>query len=243
MQNKKILNLIDLTSLNENDTEETTAALCEKAVTQFGSVAAVCVYPKFVKQAVQLLKESSVKIATVVNFPQGNDPLDVVINTIQQSIQDGAQEIDVVFPYTRFLGGETEFASDYIKQCKKTCGKKVLLKVILESGAFSDSQMLANASHVALLAGADFLKTSSGKISVGATLQAAKTMLIAIKEMSPQLNRPLGFKVSGGVRTIDQSNQYIALSGEIMGAGWVTPQTFRIGASQLLDAVIKELAE
>lgn len=238
-QAKKMLTLIDFTSLNENDTEETISVLCQKAVTPLGSVAAVCVYPKFVKQAAQALQGTSVKIATVANFPQGNDPLDDVLATIQQAIQEGAQEIDVVFPYKQYLAGETNDAIDYIKQCKKMCGEKVLLKVILESGAFDDLSILANASRDVLLAGADFLKTSTGKISIGATLPAAKTMLMVIKEMASQLNRPIGFKVSGGVRTVEQANHYIALADEIMGNNWVNPRAFRIGASQLLDSIIK----
>lgn len=236
-----MLTLMDLTSLNESDTEASIAALCQKAATPFGHVAAVCVFPPFVKQVAAALNGSAVKVATVANFPRGTGAIDDVISSISKSIRDGAQEIDVVFPYERYLAGDVEYSVDFIKKCKAACGERILLKVILETGAFPDTQMIAAASRDVLLAGADFLKTSTGKMATGATPQAATAMLMAIKEMSAELNRVVGFKVSGGVRTISQASEYIDIATQIMGPDWVTSRTFRLGASQLLDVVLQAL--
>ncbi|HSW70261.1 MAG TPA: deoxyribose-phosphate aldolase [Gammaproteobacteria bacterium] len=224
-----MLELIDLTSLNDTDNTETIAALCEQAVTPNGQAAAVCVYPQFISEAKKILAGSSVRIATVVNFPQGNDVLENVLAAIRQAISDGADEIDVVFPYQDYLHGEKQKACDFIRACKAACGEKILLKVIIETGALADSLVIAEVSYDVCHAGADFLKTSTGKISVGATPEAARTLLTVIKKIP----RTIGFKVSGGVRTVEQARQYIQLAEEIMGPGWVTPAHFRIGASQL----------
>lgn len=226
-----ILSLIDLTSLNETDNAATTAALCKKALTDHGHVAAVCLYPSWVKQAKSLLANTPIKIATVANFPQGTDPLQQVLDVIQQAIQAGADEIDVVFPYPDYLAGNQTTAFDFIRACKNLCGKTILLKVILETGALTDLTRIAHISDMLCLPGyADFLKTSTGKIAIGATLPAARAILTSIQKAS----RPVGLKVSGGVRTIDQAMQYISLATEIMGSDWVNPRHFRIGASQLV---------
>ncbi|MHB1947972.1 MAG: deoxyribose-phosphate aldolase [Gammaproteobacteria bacterium] len=236
---QKLLTLMDLTSLNETDTSQTIAILCQKAVAQDQHVAAVCVYPAFVKQAAESLVGSGVKIATVANFPYGNDPLDIVIASIQQSIGLGAREIDLVFPYTQYLAREVEPVREFIQKSKEACGPNVLLKVILETGALNDPQVIADASRDVILAGADFLKTSTGKYAIGATLPAATVMIMTIKEMTHELNRSIGFKVAGGIRTIEQASQYIVLANQMMGPDWVVPETFRIGASQLLDEILK----
>jgi len=230
--NKKLFSLIDLTSLNESDTDESITALCQKAVSPLGQVAAVCVFPRFVKLAKSLLP-ASVRIATVANFPSGNESLETVLDTITQALQDGADEIDVVLPYQRYLNGEHADALAQVAACKKACGDK-LLKVILETGAFPDAQTIFQASKAALLAGADFVKTSTGKIATGATPEAARAMVMAIKEGSSQVNRVLGFKASGGVRTREQALIYYQLASELMNEAWISPQTFRIGASQLV---------
>lgn len=231
---QKIFSLIDLTSLNDADTEETITALCEKAVSTLGHVAAVCVYSQFVPQAKQLLANTSVKIATVANFPSGEDPLENVLLSIKQSMDAGADEIDVVLPYQAYLRGDEAFAIDFIKECKTICNDK-LLKVILETGAFGNPEIIFQVSKDCLLAGADFIKTSTGKISIGATLPAAKAMLSAIQELTPKVDRVLGFKVSGGIRTLEKALQYYQLAADMMGERWISPETFRIGASQLVD--------
>jgi len=242
----KILSLIDLTSLNEIDTDASIANLCQKAQTPFGSVAAVCVYPQFVETAKKALFNTSIKIATVANFPQGNDPIDKATTSITQSIEHGADEIDLVFPFKQYLAGEIDTTIHFIQTCKAICGEKIILKVILETGMFEDTLKLAEASRDALLGGADFLKTSTGKIEIGATPESATTLLMAIKQMLSeplykQHPRPLGFKVSGGVRTIEQAEEYISLTNQILGPEWINPRTFRLGASQLLDKIVEKL--
>ncbi len=229
----QMLELIDLTSLNESDTAETIDVLCKKAVIGKHHVAAVCVYPAFVKQAKNRLEDQAIRIATVVNFPHGTDSLENVLTSIHQAVSNGADEIDVVFPYPNYLRGEKEGSYDFIRACKAACGEKILLKVILETGALLDPSIIEEVSYEVCHAGADFLKTSTGKIAVGATLPAAQAMLNIIKKIP----RSIGFKVSGGVRTIEDAAQYVQLAEDIMGPDWVTPAHFRIGASQLVDVI------
>lgn len=232
---QKIFPLLDLTSLNETDDIASIALLCNKAVRPDAHVAAICVFSQFVKQGVKALQNTPVKVATVANFPQGTHTVAAVTAAIQESIQNGAQEIDVVFPYRSYLAGERKAVQEFIRACKKACGETILLKVILETGALQDLKIIAEASQDMLLAGADFLKTSTGKITVGATLGTADVMLHTIKTLSVELQRPLGLKVSGGIRTEQVAMQYIKLAEAHMGAEWVNPRHFRIGASRLFD--------
>ena len=234
----QLYSLIDLTSLNETDNAEVISALCKKAILPKTHVAAVCVYPQFVEQAKKILSSAPVKIATVANFPHGTSSLENVVTEIKASIQNGADEIDVVFPYPLYFQGQKEQAYDFIRACKAACGEKILLKVILETGALEDPAIIAEVSYNVCHAGADLLKTSTGKIAVGATLPAAEAMLQVIKKIP----RSIGFKVSGGVRTIEQAMEYIDLAAQIMGEKWVDSQHVRIGASQLVDSIAASLA-
>lgn len=229
-QQKKIFSLLDLTSLNDTDNAATIAALCHKAHGPLGRVAAVCVYPAFVSDAVAQLVETSIKVATVANFPHGADAKDVIQTSIMQSLKNGASEIDVVFPYRRYLQGDKEGALDVVAACRGFVGENALLKVILETGVIDNLSTIEEISYHVIAAGADFLKTSTGKVSVGATLEAASVMLYAIKESGANV----GFKASGGVRTVEQAMMYIRLAEDIMGVGWVMPEHFRIGASGLI---------
>lgn len=234
----RVISLVDYTSLNDDDTNDSIAKFLAKAVTPLGHVAAVCVYPKFVRLVAAEKTEPAIKIATVVNFPSGTGLLEESLIEINDALQDGAEEIDVVFPYQRFLHGDVDRAHTFVEGCKAACGEKVKLKVILETGALQDLSIIADASRVVLEAGADFIKTSTGKISTGATLEAAATMLLVIKELTAKLKRPLGFKASGGIRDLAQATQYIGLADSILGKDKVTPATFRIGASKLLDELV-----
>jgi deoxyribose-phosphate aldolase len=237
----QVLSLIDLTSLGDHDTEASVKELMDKASLPVGHVAAVCVYPQFLSCATTSLSGTSVKIATVANFPLGMSSIDEVIYTIRQAIQMGAQEIDVVFPYGRYLAGDKLGALEFIRLCKGACGNDVLLKVILETSAYPHLQIVADVAQDAILAGADFLKTSTGKMAIGATLEAAAVMLQVIKEMRHSVKRNLGFKAAGGIRTLEQAASYIALANHILGPDWVKPSTFRLGASQLMDVVTSTL--
>ncbi len=235
---RRLYSLIDLTSLNEKDSETDISLLCTKARSALGHVAALCVYPQFVPMVASSFSGTPVKTATVVNFPEGSSSLEAVLAEISESLQAGAQEIDVVFPYDRYLAGEQQYAHQFVSICKAACGDDVTLKVILETGALIDSAIIADASYTALAAGADFIKTSTGKITEGATLEAAATMLLVIKHTEPQVKHRLGFKAAGGIRTIEQAAQYVELADRIMGKDWVTPATFRIGASKLVDEIL-----
>lgn len=235
---QRIFRLLDLTSLNDSDTEASVATFLQKALSSYGHVAAVCVHPRFVRLIADQFSGSKVKTATVANFPEGAKSLETVLIEIGRALEDGAQEIDVVFPYHRYLAGERQYAQTFVAECKAACGHDVKLKVILETGALMDPAIIADAAYDAIAAGADFLKTSTGKISEGATLEAAATLLLVIRHASTQISRPIGFKVSGGIRSIDQAALYIELADKIMGHDWVTPETFRIGASKLVDELL-----
>ena len=237
---RRLYSLVDLTSLNEKDSEMDISLLCSKAQSALGHVAALCIYPQFVSMVAADFSGTPVKTATVVNFPEGSASLESVLAEISESLQAGAQEIDVVFPYNRYLAGEQQYAHQFVSICKAACGDDVTLKVILETGALIDAAIIADASYTALAAGADFIKTSTGKILEGATLEAAATMLLVIKHTEPQVKHRLGFKAAGGIRTIAQAAQYVELADRIMGKDWVTPATFRIGASKLIDEILSK---
>lgn len=238
---RRITSLIDYTRLKENDTEADMAIFFSHAETDFGNVAAVCVYPQYIRFAHSMFATKSIKVASVANFPNGNTSLEKVLIEINGALEDGAQEIDVVFPYQRYLSGEQSYADDFVAACKAACDAKAILKVILETGAFKDNNMIAHASRDVLLAGADFIKTSTGKIPTGASLEAATIMLTVIKDLQGRLDRRLGLKISGGIKTIGQAITYVKLADEIFGSPQeVNATNFRIGASQLLEDIHKQ---
>ena len=235
---RRLFSLIDLTSLNDTDTESSIATFCEKARGPLGYVAGVCVYPRFLRLVATQFANSPIQAVTVVNFPEGSSSLDDVMIEIGRALEDGAQEIDVVFPYLRYLSGEQKYAHTFVEACKAACGDTVLLKVILETGVLKDPSIIADAAFDALTSGADFVKTSTGKIPEGATLEAAAVMLMVIQHLQPKLNRPLGCKVSGGIQHIQQAAQYVELADRILGRTAIMPDTFRIGASKLVDELV-----
>lgn len=237
---QRIVSLMDLTSLNESDTEASIAAFCEKAQTPFGPVAGVCVYPKFVRLVASQFAGTSINAVTVANFPEGSNPLESVLIEINGALEDGAQEIDVVFPYHRYLAGEQQYVQTFVSTCRLACGDELKLKMILETGILSDPTLIADACYDVLTAGADFVKTSTGQKSSGVTLEAAAAMLLVIRHLTPQLKRPVGVKVSGGIKEWQQAAQYLELADQILGRTAVSPATFRIGSSTLLDNMLKD---
>jgi deoxyribose-phosphate aldolase len=230
---RRALPLVDLTSLNDDDTPERIAALCEQAVTPAGNVAAVCVYAPFVKQCVEALGGTGVRVATVANFPAGGLDVDATRSEIERELADGADEIDVVLPYAAYRDGDRDGALELVRAARAATGDATL-KVILETGRLED--VVGAASDDVLQAGADFLKTSTGKLKPGATLDAARPMLEAIAAAGRG-----GFKASGGVRTAEDAAGYLDLADALLGPDWVTPQTFRFGASSLLDDLLAAL--
>lgn len=232
---QRIYSLVDLTSLNETDTEVSIIEFFKKATSPLGHVAAICVYPQFVRLAATQFSGTPIKVATVANFPEGNSSSEKILAEINQALTNGAQEIDIVFPYERYLAGEHQSARTLVSACKVACGLGVTLKVILETGALIEPVMIADACYDVIIAGADFVKTSTGKISQGATLEATTVMLLVVKHLRTQLKREIGVKISGGIREVQQAAQYIQLAEQIMGHDWVNPSSFRIGASKLVD--------
>lgn len=231
---EQVIALLDLTSLNETDTPEIIENLCLRAQTLKGNVAAVCIYPQFVALAKKLLSDTDIKICTVANFPHGNDDLANVLPAIKQSIEQGAQEIDVVIPYQTLLAGDN-IVETFVRNCKEQCGSKITLKVILETGMLQSAEMISVASRAAILGGADFIKTSTGKVAVNATLAAFNLMLSAIKDS----NRKVGIKPAGGIRTKQQACEYLSACEEVLGSEWLSPTYLRIGASSLLDELLE----
>lgn len=236
---KRALGLVDLTNLNDDCTAADITALTGRTVTRHGSVAAVCVWPRFVAQAVKELSGTDVKVATVVNFPAGGEDTVAVVAETCQAMADGADEIDLVMPYKAFAEGRKGFAEEQIICVKAAVRAPATLKVILETGEIKDPLLIHAASNVAIAAGADFIKTSTGKVAVNATLEAAEIMLTAIEEVRREdAERVIGFKPAGGIKTTEDAAAYLALADKIMGHNWVAASTFRFGASSLLDALL-----
>lgn len=233
---KTILSLIDLTTLNPNDTDEIITNLCHKAITPFGNVAAVCINPEFVKLAATLLKDTDVDIATVVNFPVPDLEIAQVEEMTKKALADGATEIDLVMPRKEFLLGDEKEAKAMITAIRRLC-QKAKLKVILESGSLENKENIYQAALLAINCGADFVKTSTGKIGIGATIEAADAMLHAILDSK----KAVGFKASGGIRSTLQALEYINLARSILGESFITKKTFRFGASSLLSDVLSHL--
>ncbi|ALM53213.1 deoxyribose-phosphate aldolase [Halomonas huangheensis] len=237
---RQALALMDLTSLNDNDTDAVIEALCQRAKTPAGSPAAICIYPQFVVTAHRALVahqlNGKIKIATVTNFPAGNDDPMAAARESREAVASGADEVDVVFPWRALLAGDENVGRDLVEMCRAACGDR-LLKVIIESGELKDPALIRRASELAIAGGADFIKTSTGKVPVNATPEAARIMLEVIRDSG----RPVGFKAAGGVRTAEDAAIYLDLANEIMGANWVSPKTFRFGASGLLDNLLMTL--
>ena len=232
---RRTLPLLDLTDLSDACTTAAVEELCEKA--RASGVAAVCVWPRFVADSVRGLRGSGVRVATVVNFPEGREDIERMVADTRATLADGADEIDLVLPYRALIRGEAESARAMVAAVREACSGR-LLKVILETGELDDTALIAQASRLSLDAGADFIKTSTGKTPVSATLPAAETMLAALRAHGA---RPAGLKVSGGLRRIEDAGAYLALADRVMGPDWVSPSTFRIGASALHAELVRAL--
>lgn len=237
------IRLLDLTSLNDDDSVLTIENLCAQASTPAGPVAAVCVFPRFVDTAVRALNGPAIRVATVVSFPHGKDDAHTITNMTLDAINAGAGEIDIVMNYEALMQGDDATVRGALKACRKACTGHVKMKVILESSLYSSEDVLARACRVALEEGADFLKTSTGKVQTGATLEDAVVILRTIRQFCIQTDNyhKIGFKASGGIRTTQQAAQYMELARLIMGDKWICPETFRFGASSLKDDLLKTL--
>ena len=235
---QQALRCLDLTSLNDNDTEASVKTLAGRAVTDFGSVAALCVWPRFLKTARQACRDPRVKLAAVANFPSGRASAAVVAREVEAIVAEGADEVDVVLPYEALIAGDHAGAASVISAARRASGAGITLKVILESGELQKPDLIALAAGLALDEGADFLKTSTGKSKVSATLDAARILLETLRDR----RSAAGFKASGGIRDGQSAQAYLDLAAEILGEDWISPLHFRFGASGLLDDLIRELS-
>src|SRR6187399_3522599 len=239
--------MMDLTTLEGQDTPGKVAALCSKAMRPdpvdltVPSVAAVCVYPNLVATAKERLVGSDVKVASVATaFPSGQSPTEIKVAETRAVVELGADEVDMVIDRGAFLSGRYTKVFDEIVRVKEACGE-AHLKVILETGELGTYDNVRRASLIAIAAGADFIKTSTGKISPAATLPVALVMLEAIRDVHDETGRVVGFKPAGGVRSAKQAIQHLVLVHETLGPGWLTPDLFRFGASSLLNDVLLQL--
>jgi deoxyribose-phosphate aldolase len=237
---------MDLTTLEGKDSEGRIRSLCAKAVRpaphlpDVPSVAAVCVYPNLVATAKACLHGTGVKVASVATaFPSGLSSLDVKLADAEAAIAAGADEIDMVIDRGAFLSGRERSVFDQIAAVKRVC-KGRHLKVILETGELGSYDTVRRASDLALEAGADVIKTSTGKVAVNATFAVAVTMCEAIRDYNRRTGRRAGLKVAGGVRTTKQALTYLVIVKETLGERWLTPDLFRIGASSLLDDLLMQ---
>jgi deoxyribose-phosphate aldolase len=240
---------MDLTTLEGADTPGKVAALCSKAVRpqpadpSIPGVAAVCVYPSLVAGAVGHLRDTPVRVASVATaFPSGQSFLDVKLAETREAVASGAHEVDMVIDRGAFLSGRYQQAYDEIVAVREASGS-AHLKVILETGELGSYDNVRRASILAMAAGADFVKTSTGKIQPAATLPVSLVMMESIRDFHRETGRAVGFKAAGGIRTSKLAIAYLVLLWETLGAEWMTPDRFRLGASSLLNDVLMQIVK
>lgn len=233
------LSCIDLTSLEGKDTDERIRELCKKAVSS--GVAAVCIYPSLIRPAKEVLNDTSIKIASVAGgFPSAQLPLKLRLQEVSYALNEGADEIDMVISRREFLQGNYSFTREEVAAVKELCGN-VTLKVILETGELESIENIALASRLAIEGGADFIKTSTGKISQNATLEHVFVMLHEIQNHYRQTGKIVGIKPSGGITDGGTAVQYLRLVQQVLGKEWIKPSLFRLGASRLVDNIVKQV--
>ena len=244
-----VLSCIDLTTLEGSDNAQKIEEVCRTA-RQFKNngpdvpnVAAVCFYPPFAAQAKSLLKGSGIQVACVAGaFPSGQSPLELRVAEVEYAVAQGADEIDMVISRGEYLSGNFTFVHEEVTAIKKACGA-AHLKVILETGELPTLAMVRHASDLAINAGADFIKTSTGKIAQAATLEAFYVMLLAIKDHYERTGQMVGIKPAGGIRKADEALNYLLVLEKVLGNKWMNNSWFRIGASSLAKDVMNEIAK
>lgn len=246
---KLVLSMMDLTTLEGKDTPGKVAYLCRKAIQplepcyKVPSVAAVCVYPNLVRAAKLFLGNSGVHVAAVATaFPSGQMPLPVKLEDTRMAKEEGADEIDMVIDRGAFLAGDYNKVFDEIAATKEVCGK-THLKVILETGELEPYDNVRLASQIAMRAGGDFIKTSTGKVTPAATIPVTLVMLEAIRDYFYDTGIRIGMKPAGGIRTAKESLAYLVMVKETLGDDWLTPDLFRFGASTLANDVLMQIVK
>ncbi|MBA2586124.1 MAG: deoxyribose-phosphate aldolase [Chthoniobacterales bacterium] len=246
---KLAISMMDLTTLEGKDTPGKIAFVCRKAMQplepryEVPPCAAVCVYPNLVRVAKKFLGDSGVKVASVATaFPTGLMPLRLKLQEVKSAAHDGADEIDMVIDRGMFLAGQHDRVADEIAATKKACGA-AHLKVILETGELQTYDNVRRASDLAMRAGADFIKTSTGKISPAATMPVTLVMLEAIRDYFYETGVRIGMKPAGGIRSAKQALAYLVMVKETLGDDWLTPDLFRFGASTLVNDVLRQIVK
>ena len=235
----RTLGLLDLTSLGDDDGPSTVDRLCADAATPHGSVASVCLWPRFVARAATALAGTGVAVCAVADFPGGEGGPTAARSDARRIVADGGSEVDVVIPWRSLAAGGRHEATAVVAAVRDEVGEAVTVKAILETGELADPDLIAVAAAEAVAGGADFLKTSTGKTAHSASLDAVRILLGVVAD--DRGDRRLGVKVSGGVRDLETAERYLALADELMGPDWVEPATFRFGASGLLGALLSVL--
>lgn len=232
----RVFSCIDNTTLNATDNDASVEAFCAKTLEMNlspSTVAAVCVYPRFVRTAAKVLAGSGIKVASVAGaFPHGQIDISLKVEEARRAVGDGADEIDMVLSRGALLAGDYDTVHAEVTAMKQACGDSTL-KVILETGELPTSEHIRRAAMLAMEGGADFIKTSTGKSGVGATPEAAKVMLEAIADYVKICKKTIGFKAAGGISTPEDALLYADLAKKLMGDNYINSQTFRIGASRL----------
>ncbi len=244
---RTVLSMIDLTTLEGQDTPGKVRQLCQKAIDlhdalpDLPQVAAVCVYPTMVGVARKVLGDADIKVASVATaFPSGMAPRQIKLEETRIAVEEGADEIDMVISRGRFLQGEYDFVFDEIAAIKEACGD-AHLKVILETGELGALDRVRRASVLAMHAGADFIKTSTGKIQPAATLPVTLVMLQAIRDHYYETGRMVGMKPAGGISSATLAVHYLVMLRETLGNAWMTPEWYRFGASSLANDVLMQI--
>lgn len=238
---ERVISMIDLTDLSDDRSAAGIDALVDIAV-RYGT-AAVCVWPEYVADCVARRGDAGIQVATVVNFPSGGDAVDEVCQLARQVLGDGADEVDLVMPYRAFMSGDLALCEQMIHDVRDVVhGADRHLKVILETGELDGDATVRGAADLAIRCGADFIKTSTGKTPVGATVEAVETMVDAIADTVDRGGATVGIKPSGGIRTVADAVELLDVAERRLGAGWATPTTFRFGASSLLDDALRVVA-
>jgi deoxyribose-phosphate aldolase len=241
------IRMMDLTTLEGKDTVGKVRAMCAKAIhpqpgdPSIPSVAAVCIYPALIPEAKDALRGSSVKVASVATgFPSGQTFRDIKVAEVKAAVAAGADEVDMVIDRGAFLAGDYATVFDQVVEIRDACGD-AHLKVILETGELGTFDQVRRASILAMAAGADFIKTSTGKVQPAATLPVTLVMLEAIRDFEKATGRAVGMKPAGGIRTAKEAVQYLVVLYETLGPRWMTPDRFRFGASTLLNDVLMQI--
>lgn len=237
---QEAIGLLDLMALNTDDTEERIVGICQRALTPLGGVAAVCVYPRFILLARTTLDRQQtpdIRVVAVVNFPYGSPNVENAASEARAAVMAGADEVEMVYPFRTLLAGDRRTGLDMIAACRAACGRRVSLTVTLETEDLRDPQIIRNACRDAITSGADFIKTSTGKLVGTATPQAARIMLETIADVGGQV----GLKFCGGIRTFDEAKVFLDMAQARFGPQWVNAQRVRLTGSSLLDDILSRL--